>query len=369
MVTRYADKDKESTFDEIFIDNLYINYTTGGDNPLSVTLGRQNLIYGEGFILLEGAPWDGSRAIYHDAIKVSLKRGKTTFDLLGIANNTYDNLFPTAKFYDKDKQYKQLFKDAEGNKWMNDGAENAIGLYVKNAASAGKSFEGYYFLKMESPDPWLPKPSITDAQLEDLTLHTIGGRAVYPFTENLGVVTEWAYQMGSQSDHKQSSYGGYLDVNYKAWPKKSGVATAGVYALSGDDPETADIEGWNPIFSRWPKWSELYIYSTIGPETNGGAGKVAYNSNMLVPNLKYVMDIIPGLNVTLWYHNLSAFQEGLGGGKARGNEFQCWVKMKFNNFFTGHVLYDYFIPGNFYPDGADNAKFIRFELMYTFNSK
>ncbi len=37
--------------------------------------------------------------------------------------------------------------------------------------------------------------------------------------------------------------------------------------MSGDDPSTDDNEGWDPLFSRWPKWSELYIYSLA---TEGG---------------------------------------------------------------------------------------------------
>jgi hypothetical protein len=369
-ITRASDEGKDFTFDEIFIDNLFLNYKKG---IVNLTVGRQNIIYGEGFVMLEGAPWDGSRAIYHDAIKLSLnvKKG-TTVDLLGIHNTPYDELFPTVKLYDKEKAYKQLSKDADGNKWMNDGVEDALGVYATHKADGGKQFEGYYFLKMEEPKPWINK-GISEAQLEDLTLNTIGGRVTYPVNDKLGVVTEWAYQMGSQSDYNQSSYGGYLNLNYKLMPEKKGTGTLGVYVLSGDDPETADIEGWNPIFSRWPKWSELYIYSTIGPETYGGAGKVAYMSNIIAPNLKYVMDVAPGVNLTLWYHNLSAFYAtGPGTGTNRGNEFQCWVKVGLDKYLpglTGHVLYDYFIPGDFYADGADAAQFLRFELMYTFNSK
>ena len=104
-IIRPSDESKEFTLDEVILDNLFLQYTTGGDNPVTVTLGRQNLIYGEGFILLEGGPWDGSRAIFHDAVKVSVKKGSTTFDLLGISNPAYDETFTPFSFTEANKRY------------------------------------------------------------------------------------------------------------------------------------------------------------------------------------------------------------------------------------------------------------------------
>ena len=80
-------------------------------------------------------------------------------------------------------------------------------------------------------------------------------------------------------------------------------------------------------------------------------------------------NITPKINMILWYHNLSSFHAtGPGEGTNRGNEFQAWFKFTFNKFLSGHVLYDYFIPGDFYPDGSANAQFFRLEVMYTFAS-
>jgi hypothetical protein len=113
----------------------------------------------------------------------------------------------------------------------------------------------------------------------------------------------------------------------------------------------------------------LYIYSHTG-ENIGGGRQVAYWTNTLAPNIKYVMDVHPKVNMTLWFHHLQAFHPTSSGeGTTRGTEFQLWLKAKFNKFFTGHFLYDYFIPGDFYADPLANAQFLRFELMYTFQSK
>ncbi|HEX9934416.1 MAG TPA: hypothetical protein VGB38_04395, partial [bacterium] len=82
-------KSRAFTYDEIVFDNLYLKLESR-NKALGLTLGRQNLIYGEGFILMEGAPWDGSRTIYHDAVKLSVTVRKTTLDLLGIDNTKID---------------------------------------------------------------------------------------------------------------------------------------------------------------------------------------------------------------------------------------------------------------------------------------
>ncbi len=369
-IVRPSDEGKDMTFDEIIFDNLYLKYTTGGQNPFTVIFGRQNLIYGEGFILLEGGPWDGSRSIYHDALKISLKQNNTTFDFLAISNPQYDYRLPKVVLFEEDKSYLGLPK-AHGDQLMNDGLEEALGVYVTHKPGSGPSLEGYYFFKTEDPDYALPTfGQLSADQLSKLALHTFGGRLVYPFSSTFNVTTEWAYQTGARAALNQSSYGGYLNLNYTLMPERKGVGTLGINVLSGDDPETADIEGWNPLFSRWPKWSELYIYSQT-MENIQGARQVAYWTNTISPNAKFVFNLSKVVNVTAWVHHLRAFHANthLGEGTTRGNELQLWVKANFSKQLSGHFLYDYFMPGDFYADGAANAQFVRFELMYTFQSQ
>jgi hypothetical protein len=364
-IVRKSDETKDMTFDEIFFENLYLKYTTSSQNPLTFILGRQNLIYGEGFILLDGAPWDGSRSIYHDAIKISLKRGDLIADILGISNPVYDDRLPKIAFFEEDGAYLGLPKK-HGDQLLNDGLEQAVGLYLTRKPAKGTSLEGYYFMKTEEPELALPAfAGITPDQLEKLTVHTVGGRVVHPFNEKLALSAEGAYQMGGQGDNSIGAYGGYANLAYTLVPQKKGIATVGINILSGDDPATGDIEGWNPLFSRWPKWSELYIYSQTA-ENNGGGRKIAYWSNTLSPNLKLVIDLHPKVNLTVWAHHLRAFHPTASGdGKTRGNELQLWLKFNINKYFTGHFLYDYFMPGDFYAT-EDGAQFIRGEIMYNF---
>lgn len=355
-------KDRDFTLNEIIVDNLYLNWTTGGDNPVSLRIGRQNLIYGEGFIMLEGGPWDGSRAIYHDAVKLSVKRGTTTIDFLGISNTRIEERLPVIK---SSKLKNGELKGQPKDQPMNDGKEQALGVYAVHKSPTGARWDAYYFFKTEDPDPIIPVSPWKDK----LKLNTIGGRLQKPVSSRLKLTTEWAYQFGSQGNINQRSFGGYGYLSYLVQEKSKGTLTGGLVYLSGDNPDTPDNEGWNPLFSRWPKWSELYIYSQIG-ETIQGARKVAYWTNTVSPYVVYAFNLSPKINFSATFYHLNAlYGRYLGeelSGTTRGDEIQFLVKFKINQFLTAHFLYDQFFPGDFYKEPRSAGSFIRGEVMYRF---
>ncbi|HPG39963.1 MAG TPA: hypothetical protein PLP19_11140 [bacterium] len=356
--------DRDFTFDEIFFDNLYLKWTVGSATPVTFTVGRQNLMYGEGFVIMDGSPWDGSRSIYQDAVKVSLKKGTTTIDLLGISNTAIEERLPVLRGGDlQDGKLKAQPKDQP----MNDNLEQAIGLYMVRKGESGCQFEGYYIYKMEDPEP---VKGTALAPKDELSFSTIGARYSRPLTAKLSVTTEWAYQFGSQGDIDQQSYGGYAYLSYLVREKTKGTLSGGLTLLSGDDPTTANNEGWNPVFSRWPKWSELYIYSYLGEEIQG-ARRVAYWTNLMQPYISWNCSPTPKINVTATFLHLQAIHNRMTGmaefGKVRGNELQLWVKFNLSKSLSAHILYDHFFPGDFYADGSDSGQFIRGELMYKFS--
>ena len=60
------------------------------------------------------------------------------------------------------------------------------------------------------------------------------------------------------------AWGGYTYGRRTSEHVRKPYIQVGWYGFSGDDPRTTGrIEGWDPLFSRWPKWSELYIYSQM----------------------------------------------------------------------------------------------------------
>jgi hypothetical protein len=352
--------DRDFTLDEIFFDNLYLKWVIGKTNPVTMILGRQNLMYGEGFVLMDGSPWDGSRSIYHDAVKISIKKGNTTVDLLGISNTKYELRLPVIR---GEKLSNGELKGQAADQPMNDGLEQAIALYAVRKSEKLGQLDAYYFYKTENPSPVIN----ISAPKDELKLNTLGARIAHPFSNKLTLTAEGAYQFGSQGDFNQSSYGGYGYLSYLVQKAKKGTVTGGCFALSGDDPDTKNNEGWNPLFSRWPKWSELYIYSFLA-ETIEGARRVAYWTNILSPYVSYSMTVHPKVSFTsTWLHQSAFYGRSLGNemsGKTRGDEFQLWIYFKWTPKLSSHLLFDYYIPGNFYASPRSNGIFARAEIMY-----
>ena len=67
--TYLAPKSKQASWNEVFVDTLYVKWKNVADLPLTLTLGRQEwpMHFGDGFIIMDGT-LDGSRSFYFNAI-------------------------------------------------------------------------------------------------------------------------------------------------------------------------------------------------------------------------------------------------------------------------------------------------------------
>jgi hypothetical protein len=71
--------------DEVIFDNFYVDLKKPGGAPVDFRIGRQDLIgqYGEGFLISDGTPGDGSRTFYFNAVKAAWAvNGEITFDMI-----------------------------------------------------------------------------------------------------------------------------------------------------------------------------------------------------------------------------------------------------------------------------------------------
>jgi hypothetical protein len=143
--------------------------------------------------------------------------------------------------------------------------------------------------------------------------------------------------------------------------------------LSGDDPDSSKIEQFDPLWSEGPQWSELYIY-TYGRETT--MGEV---TNLHRLNFGHKFKPHEKIEIKTDYHLLWADENTLAGtnladgfgfsnhGKFRGQLFTCWVYYTLTKQIKGHLMGEYFIPGNYYQHGTrDHAFFMWFNIEYTF---
>lgn len=341
---------------ELIFENLYVRLSEIGGRPIDVTLGRQNIMLGEGFLFMDGGTLDGSRTAYMNALRVGIgDPAKRRLELHVISNPETDEYLPVVN--DRDQGLTE---------WDESGAN----LYYTDRASGPVGFDLYYAFKREKDD---------DGLFPETTLHTVGGRASAGVAGRLRFTAEGAVQFGERGDVDRSGLGGHMHCTVTPGSRFSPALTAGLVYLSGDDPHTTEYEGWDPLYSRWPKWSELYIYTLVNE--NG----VAYWDNLVAPYLQlslrpekrielvgeaYFMRapedmrtiVVPGDDPAAGGVPAGPFTDG----GERGLLTRVWLKWRATGYLTGHLLWERFDPGDFYWNERDTAHFLRWEIIFTY---
>jgi len=324
---------KEFTFDEVFFEKLNIIWNL---KDFKITFGRQNIILGEGFIMFDGSPLDGSRSAYFNGIRGDYKNKNFIFSLFVVNQPTTDSYLPILN-----NQEQLLIENKE----------KAYGFY-------GTYKQKNYFIDLYSLNK--------KVEAEGNNINTFGGRFSFNINKKTAVTAEFASQNGDYQLEKHRAYGGYSYINY--YYKKYSIECGLIY-LSGEKIDTSKIhEGWDSPFARWPKWSELYVYTQI-IEFNG---KVAYWSNLksYYFNLKKEFNNIVIGKISyfkLYANELTKSSELLSGiGKNRGDLFTLKLSYSYSKHCKCHFQYEKFFPGNFYFNNAENADFLRVELSFNY---
>jgi len=260
---------------ELILDNFYLDANDLFDGWLDLRVGRQDLVYGKGRVILDGTPYDGSRTIYMDAVKASInfdEEKRNVLDILAMYNNSQSEL----AIGGLDGGEKELNSIVPGSNYLD---EWGGGLYFKSNELEEFPFELYWIYKCET------KAKRGGVTYQGRRFHTVGARLMPKYTETISGEFEGAVQSGEKDDGKNTSgYMGYAGLRYDPaveWKMKPFV-NAGVYYLSGDDSkgDGDDDSGWDPAWSRWPQISELMV---LGNWTNNGAG---YWTNLIYPHLE-----------------------------------------------------------------------------------
>jgi hypothetical protein len=74
-----------------------------------------------------------------------------------------------------------------------------------------------------------------------------------PIVKDLSL-TRKAHSRAGPGVMRSERFGGHFHLDYSLGDKTSLFPHhhSGRYLLSGDDPETEKVEGWDPLWSRWP---------------------------------------------------------------------------------------------------------------------
>jgi hypothetical protein len=340
------------TMDETVVETFYLDHRFA--DGASIRIGRQNLSKGDGFILADGGPGDGSRTAYFNAVDLGWTTGKSRLDLLIISDPYRDEYLP--RIHDQTRT-------------LIDWDENALGLYWTDANRAKTTLDAYYFYKAETGDTC----ALTNPERQgDRMFHTLGVRVVRDFPCDWSVKTELAGQTGGQQPGRDiRAWGAQASVKKSFAHATKPSILLGWTGLSGDDPATTANEGWDPLFSRYPKWSELYIYS-LGSERGA-----SYWTNLSMWQAEVRLAPVKPLELRATYYRLGAFHhmgafapfpikpKFFAGGTQRGDLFAARADYKLNDNWRGHVVGEYLAPGDFYA-GSDYGWFLRAEILCTF---
>jgi hypothetical protein len=350
--TQQEGNNSYNPLDEIVIDNLYFDWKAT-DN-WAIRAGRQDLIYGTGKLILDGTPKDGSRTIYFDAVKATYSGIEdTTIDFLGMDTRAKDPLAMHSEDRDVVGKIKAPYE----------GAEAGGGIYLKNKSFETTPFEAYYLIKTHE-QAW--NGPVTAARHDDENRHTVGVRFMPKFSDTIDGNLELAYQFGDDI----SAYMVDALVNWHISDNNMKPCLGlGWYHLSGDDPTTATDEGWNPLWARWPQYSELYVYAFDAE----GAGRW---SNVSMPHVDLTFHPTEKIKTSLMLGYMFAPEaDSVTGGDNRGFLATLWNRFTIKenilsqgDKLSGHVLFEVMDPSDYYSDDQQNhmAVFGRVELSYSF---
>lgn len=336
-------------FDEVYFDQAYIQVRKVFVPGLEMKLGRFDFARGEGFVIFDGTPGDGPRSGYFNGANLTYTHQKSRLDLLAVFDPARDRFLP--RFHD---QHRLL------QNWD----EQALGAYYTNSQPRG-SVEGYYFFKKEVHDV-LP---VSNPQFQpDRHVHTVGGRVVRKFGTRTEWVSEYARQWGAQHGGAiLSGWGGYSYIRHTFDRALQPYVKGGYWAMSGDDSRTPGrIEGWDPLFSQWPKWSDMYVY-TQGKEIGTG-----YWTNLAMSQAEAGFTPV-GRNklAFIWYH-MNAFHPFagnpamFGSGTGRGENFQVRWEYNSGGSWKTYVHYENHRPGDFYCTNRAPAYEVQAQVTYQF---
>ncbi|MBL7215538.1 MAG: alginate export family protein [Phycisphaerae bacterium] len=353
-------KNQDVDFDEALFDHMNVQIRNAFDMPLTLTIGRQDIILGTGWLVLDGTPYDGSRTIYFDAIRGTYELSDATkLDMIYIQQ--YDN---------ETKWLKPLDHDITRHA-TNGQDERGLIFYLTNKCG-DQQRELYYIFKNDE------NSGLSNSTTKDSDIHTIGGRLAGKLDENWSYSAELAKQWGKVDEESMRAWGTNNTLTYAFNDEKQSKVFVMYEFLSGDEPDTAASEQFETLWGDWPQSGrggdlQSYIWS---PE--GNVGQVSNLQRLgfghsFKPSDVWTMQTMYNL---MWadertYKNsgsgIGPWTTTFGNGKFRGQMFTGLLTYQCCKNFRTQFLLDYFLPGSYYDTSTNEAAmFARVNVEWTF---
>ncbi|HOX04626.1 MAG TPA: alginate export family protein [Verrucomicrobiota bacterium] len=357
------------------IDSLNLKWTNAFGAPLSLTLGRQDMMFGDywnWWLVADGTPGDGSWTYFLDSARATLdaKEIKTKFDLVYL----YQNARPDAWLPTLDDPGPSI--DNAAGYGLTEQNEQGVILYASNKSLNNTTIDGYFIYKGDDKE---------FANGDDADIYTFGAKIAGALAEHWSYSLEGAYQLGNKKDptvktpvdvsgkrRDINAYGGNARLSYLFKDPLNNQAHLVYEYLSGDDPDTqGDDEMFDVLWGRWPRFSELYIYS-YAAETSG---KVAQANNIQRIGAGWTMSPAKDLHLGAYYNAWFAPQETptraldstlfSKNGDFRGHFLQSVLTYTISRHVKAHLWAEFVWPGDYYAS-RDFMMFLRPEIYLTF---
>lgn len=342
---------------EVLFDLLNVTLKQPLDLPIVVVGGRQEIALGDRWLVFEGTPLDGSRTIYFDAIRLTttLADIQTKIDTIYIDQDARSERWvPMLKARDRN-----MYTGAHDQRYITEQHERGAILWVENKSIENTQIDGYFIYKNDRR---------VAANGNSGNLYTFGTRGLYDWGEHWKFKGEIAGQFGHKNGRNVCGLASLDRIAYHFNDRHRNWLRLDYEYMSGDRPGTGTNEAFDPLWGRWPRFTDLLIY------TASTESRVSEMNNMHRVALGHSVNILPQVEMLTDYHLLFADQNTFrdsprfsNSGCFRGQLLTWWLKYVITPQLSGHVVAEFFCPGDYYAKpNRDLATFVRTELVFTF---
>jgi hypothetical protein len=356
----YWKPDSKSGLDrsEIVFDNLNCKLKFC-KIPLTLTIGRQDIVFGDGWLVSEGTPLDGPRTTYFEAIRATfdMKSVKSICDLIYIDQTSSPDYRLPPIF----SQKKPLMEQNERGAILN----------FSYRMIAHNQLDPYFLYKHDDV-------VLTNGDNGDI--YIVGCRIDHDFNKKLICHADGAYQFGERknvvmfhdNESRLSAFGFNCRLTYNFCDSLQNQLLSGYSVLSGSDANSTHNHQFDPLWGRWAQYSELFPNEFDRPGERSNVHRVNFG-HQVAPNSK--MFVQTNYQAIFAYANRYLGTKGFSNtGKFKGQLITLLLKYQCNRYWSFLFLGECFIPGNYYEtpsDGTlctrnDPAAFFRVQSYFTF---
>ncbi|MFA5422652.1 MAG: alginate export family protein [Phycisphaerae bacterium] len=324
--------------------NFVLRNAFGSDTVL--TVGRQELKLGSGWLISDGTPLDGSRTNFFNAVRATyeMPQWNTTVDMIWIENHG-DSAKWLKPFNDQDIDLAE--QDERG----------AI-VYLSKQRGEDSRLDGYFIYKQDH------NRRISSGYQGEI--YTFGVVLAGRLDDNWTYVIEAAPQFGHKNGKKLNALGSNNQLTYDFRDGNKNKVSFGYEYLSGNDDQD---KYFDKVWGRIDTWSVLY-QGTI----DSIDGRAYDNSNLHRIYLSWAAEPWQNTCIQVAYNLLFAdentSQGGTGGlsksGNFRGQLLRAQIEQKISKSLSHRLEGELFIPGDYYNDDRnDVAVFARYGITWT----